>query len=267
MTKGNIETRTSSKELSRRLFEDYAQLQRGHFTARQAREAGYHESAFFRFSQDGSWQKIRRNIYRLENYPEQDYEDLAVFSLWSHDRDGSPQGVISYESALEFYGLSDLEPYSVHLTVPKTFRRSAEAPDGIEIHYGDLSARDIRMDSDFSVTTPLRAFVDVLVSGAYDESQVVLALTQAVDKGLITSADARNATLTANELLAVTSYFDDIIKPGRINELSQYKTSDGVLSHLHNINESLKTLTPQKNEAASRGRPRKTKKDMNEVSP
>jgi predicted transcriptional regulator of viral defense system len=45
--------------------------------------------------------------------------------LWSKNREGVSQGVYRHETALSLHDLTDLMPSKLHMTVPKSFRRSA----------------------------------------------------------------------------------------------------------------------------------------------
>ena len=72
--------------------------------------------------------------------------------------------MISHESALAIYGLSDASPAKVHLTLPTGLRIRRAAPKHLVLHYADLSQSDERRVEGVPVTTPARAIRDAHAS-------------------------------------------------------------------------------------------------------
>lgn len=113
--------------------------------------------------------------------------DLILWSLWSRNRDDQAQGIYSHQTALSIYDLSDVMPAKLHMTVPCSFRRNAEIPPILILHYDDLSADEVEEREGYRVTSPIRTLVDVrhevsdeLFSQAFNEAKT---------RGLITGAD------------------------------------------------------------------------------
>ena len=75
----------SHREASRRLFE-IADQQQGYFTAKQAKAAGFAENTHPYHVKAGNWVREHRGIYRLALYPWTDRPDLALWALWSRNR-------------------------------------------------------------------------------------------------------------------------------------------------------------------------------------
>ena len=67
----------------------------------------------------GDWEKEHRGIYRLRQFPEEPSSEYMLWSLWSCDRNGEPQGIYSHETALCIYDLTDLNPSKLTMTVPQ----------------------------------------------------------------------------------------------------------------------------------------------------
>ncbi len=124
-----------------RLFE-LADRQLGYFTSQQAEECGYHRSHFHRFLESGEWIKEIRGIYRLSRYPIQDRPELVLWTLWSRNKLGEPQGVWSHETALDIYEITDVMPAKMYMTVPKNFRRTPAIPEPLVLHHSDLTEQD-----------------------------------------------------------------------------------------------------------------------------
>ena len=144
-------------ENRQRLYE-IADAQGGYFTAAQAVSAGYAYSQQHFHRNSGAWLTVGRGLFRLRAYPDGDREDLIRWSLWSHNRAGVPQAVVSHESALTVHGLSDVMPANIHLTVPSTFRK--RVPPGCVLHQDHLKPGDWEERLGYRVTTPLRTLVD-----------------------------------------------------------------------------------------------------------
>ncbi len=165
-----------------------AEKQQGYFTSRQAVESGFSQANFHRKIRSGKWCKENlRGIYRLANYPTTSRPELALWTLWSADKQGIPQGIWSHETALEIHGLSDVAPTKLHMSVPKSFRRSTEIPKNLCLHYVDkIPQSDIETRQGYHVTTPLRTLADVIREGSTQQEQIVLAILDlAIQKSLI----------------------------------------------------------------------------------
>src|SRR5579859_6098264 len=186
----------SHREAMRRLFE-FAEQQQGFFTTKQAKAAGFAENTHPYHVQVGNWIREYRGIYRLALFPTADRPDLVLWSLWSRNRNEEVEGVYSHQTALSLYDLSDVNPSKLHMTVPTDFRRNSDIPGILVLHYGDLPARDVQTAQGFKFTRPLRTIQDVIEAGTVERNFIRQALRQALDRGLITRGQIRNAELSA----------------------------------------------------------------------
>lgn len=89
---------------------------------------------------------------------------MAFYALWSKDRNDNVQGVYSHETALSIYELSDVNPSKLNMTVPTKFRKFAEIPKILELHYKDLSKSTVQSVNGLKLTRPLQTLVDVFES-------------------------------------------------------------------------------------------------------
>jgi len=184
----------SHREASRRLF-DIADRQQGFFTTKQAKAAGFAENTHPYHVQVGNWIREHRGIYRLALYPATDRPYLVLWALWSRNRNEEIEGVYSHHTVLSFYNLSDLNPAKLHMTVPTDFRRNSEIPGILVLHYADLPESDIQVAQGFKLTRPLRAILDLIEAGTVERNFIRQAIRQAVDRGLITRQQVRNARM------------------------------------------------------------------------
>lgn len=154
-----------------------AEDQAGYFTAEQASEAGYSYERLSDLTSRGKFERTQHAIYRLQHFPASRFEDLFVAQLR-----GGPDSVISHDSALAVYELSDHMPSRVHLIIPRTGSRRRE---GIQLHTNKLSVDEVMMWEGLRITTPARTIADVIYSGL-DQDLVRQAVEDALRRGLTT---------------------------------------------------------------------------------
>ena len=193
----------SHREASLRLF-DLAQQQQGFFTTKQAKAAGFAENTHPYHVQAGNWIREHRGIYRLAQFPLADRPDLILWSLWSRNRKEEIEGVFSHQTALSLHELSDLNPAKLHMTVPTHFRRNSDIPGIVVLHHADLPTSDVQIGPGYKYTRPLRTILDLVDAGAVERTFIRQALRQAVDRGLITRRQLRDASMgeTARKITA-----------------------------------------------------------------
>jgi hypothetical protein len=165
-----------------------AESQQGYFTSRQAEGCGFSRTNFHRQVQSGKWgRETPSGIYRLTDYPSTSRTELALWTLWSADRKGKPQGIWSHETALDIHELSDVSPSKLHMSVPRTFRKGTQIPNHLHLHFVDtISESEIETRQGYRVTTPLRTLADVIQEGSTQHEQIEMAIVDlAVQKSLI----------------------------------------------------------------------------------
>ena len=160
-----------------------AETRAGYFTTAQAAEAGYSRALLAHHAASGNLERVDHGIYRLRRYPESPHADLVVASLRAGDA-----AAISHESALALWDLSDVMPFEVHVTVPRTASRRRP---GLRLHTGALGEGDVTEREGVRVTTVERTIADVARSGLPDEL-VLQAIDEALERGLTTRARLGN---------------------------------------------------------------------------
>ena len=140
----------SSKDNANRL-RDIAAPQDGFFTTAQATEAGYVDAVHGYHVQNGDWERCCRGVYRLTDHPAADWPELIIWSLWSRGRDGKPQGVYSHETAAMIHGALPRTAGVLHMTVPKSFRKSCDIPHTLCLHKEEIPEDFIEYRRGFAV--------------------------------------------------------------------------------------------------------------------
>lgn len=165
-----------------------AEGQAGYVTPAQARPAGFHRNTLLHHAREGGrLERTARGLYRLRFYPQSPFESIAA--AWV--RTDPDEAVVSHESALELYGLSDVAPSAVHLTLPREQRWRKE-PVGTRYHRPrqPLSRKEIRRVHGMRATSPERTILDVLEGGTQPE-QIEQAVREALARALTTKARLR----------------------------------------------------------------------------
>lgn len=158
---------------------------RGILPPNKQKHAGIYDRISTVFLRSGDWVKELRGIYRLTHYPIQERPELVLWSLWSRNKKGEPQGVWSHETALDIHELTDIMPAKMHLSVPKGFRRNQEIPAVLILHRADLKENEIEKRRGYKVTTPLRTLVDVIMADSIALDQIEMGIQDALKQGLI----------------------------------------------------------------------------------
>jgi predicted transcriptional regulator of viral defense system len=166
-----------------------AESQAGYFTAAQALDAGMDRSTLRHHARPGGrYERVRRGLYRLRHFPSSPHEHVVVAWL-----DLPSPAVVSHESALELYNLSDVIPNAVHITLPRAMR-GQRPRSGVRFHMlaHPPAPTETRRVNRVLATNPERTIVDSLEAGTQPE-QIELAVRQALDRGLTTRRRLRAA--------------------------------------------------------------------------
>lgn len=163
-----------------RLYEAAAG-QAGHFTTRQAAEAGFSSQLLLKHLRAGRLTRVHRGIYRLVHYPASEHEEFVTVWLWSEQ-----VGVFSHETALALHGLSDALPSKIHLTLPVEWqRRRLRIPVDVVLHHADVPAEERSWFGPIPVTNVSRTLNDCAKDGLSPEL-MRQAAKQALRRGIVT---------------------------------------------------------------------------------
>ena len=170
-----------------RTLYDLAEDQMGYVTTAQARMAGVSTESMVMMERRGSLHRTSRGVYRLVDFPTLPHAQYMQATLWP----SGCRGVLSHETALFLYELSDVDPSKVHITVPTTFRIQRDIPGYLMVHRAALSAEEMTGFEGMPITTPLRSIRDCLEAQLRPDL-LKQAIAQARARGLI-DGDAAGA--------------------------------------------------------------------------
>lgn len=180
-----------------------AEDQGGYFTIGQVRAARIDHHAILHMCRRGVVERISRGVYRLAQFPPAPHGQEFEATLWPAGGRHGVQGVLSHQSALRFWDLSDVSPAQIHITVPRRYRVRRTIPRHLRIHYADLTAEDVTRHEGVPITTPRRTIIDCAAAGLAPGL-----LRQAIADGRRTGrltyreADSLSATLRRRRLAA-----------------------------------------------------------------
>lgn len=143
----------TSKPLARDELWDIATTQHGFVTAQQAAEVGIGKYAVQMLVHRGTLERAAHGVYRFPKYPVGEFDQLALAVLWTR----VPEATLSHETALDAYGISDVNPNRVHLTVGKHRRFRRAGGEDYVVHYEDLDAKQIGWWQEIPTVTPATA--------------------------------------------------------------------------------------------------------------
>jgi predicted transcriptional regulator of viral defense system len=168
-------------------LETHALTQGGYFDRSDARQYGFDDQDLYYHTRTGRFERVHPGVYRLRTAPVATHDDLLRAWVWTNYR-----GAVSHESALALYGLSDVMPGLVHLTVPPDFARNIPPAAPYVLHRSDLDDTDVTSWEGLRVTAPARSIVDAAASGT-EPDQIERAVREALGRALTTAHDLRAA--------------------------------------------------------------------------
>lgn len=134
--------------------------QYGYITTRQATHAGIPPVELRKLAQRGRLHHPAHGVYRVAAFPHRENEELMEATLWADGR-----GVISHESALVVWGLADVNPRFIHMTVPPPYRPRKQGGDLYRVRTHDLDISEIDEVDGIPTVTPERAIIDAAQAG------------------------------------------------------------------------------------------------------
>lgn len=160
--------------------------QHGVFTAEQARAAGVKTSALVMMVRRNRLERLAYGLYRDCGAPLTRWMPYVTAVLWPQ----GVTGVLSHETALDLMDLSDANPATIHLTVPKRHRpRRRRPPSAVALHFADLAPADVGSVEGLPVTTAARTIRDCAAANL-GPALIRQAIDDARRTGWLAAADA-----------------------------------------------------------------------------
>ena len=153
---------------------EIAATQHGFVTAQQAVGAGVGKGALQMLVHRGTLTHAAFGVYRFPQYPVGQYDGHMLAVLWTR----APEACLSHESALDAYGISDVNPNRIHVTVGARRRLRRAGGEDYLIHYEDLQPVQIGWWQEIPTVTPATAIAQCIAYGT-----PTYLLRQAIERG------------------------------------------------------------------------------------
>ncbi|HEV3045751.1 MAG TPA: type IV toxin-antitoxin system AbiEi family antitoxin domain-containing protein [Solirubrobacteraceae bacterium] len=173
--------------MSGAVFDRLAELaddQYGFLTQQQTRALGVQPMTLVRMAERGVLERRGHGLYRVAHFPMAPLDSYMEATLWPR----GTRGVLSHETALELYELSDVNPSKIHITVPQGHRIRREIPALYRVHHETLAGGDVTFHEGIPIVTPAHA-----IRQCHAEHLGLALIGQAIDHGL------RNGRLTGKQ--------------------------------------------------------------------
>lgn len=141
-----------------------------------------------RMSERGALERRGHGLYRVRAIPATRLDSYMEATLWPR----GVRGVLSHETALDLYELSDVNPSKIHITVPRRHRIRRETPALYRVHHEDLDGTDVTFYEGIPIVAPAHAILQ-----CHAEHLGPALIGQAIDDG------ARNGRLTRTQVAAL----------------------------------------------------------------
>lgn len=151
----------TTRQLARDDLWEIAADQHGFVTARQAAAAGITTGALQMMVHRGTLERVAHGVYRFPKYPAGEHDHLMLAVLWTR----APEAALSHETALDAYGLSDVNPNRIHVTIGKNRRLRRAGGETYVIHCEDLAPAQTGWWQEIPTVTPVTAIAGCLAYG------------------------------------------------------------------------------------------------------
>lgn len=111
----------------------------GLVTIDDAREVGYEAKTLAKLAGRGQLERISRGVYRVPFMPGGGMQAYMAAALWPQ----GIQGVLTHDTALDLWDVSDVNPDKIHITVPRGHRPQRAIPRAYVIHREDLDPAEV----------------------------------------------------------------------------------------------------------------------------
>lgn len=147
---------------------DLAAEHAGLFTAKEAEEAGVARALVVQLAHRGRLDRVAQGLYRFPSWPTTGLQQYHEAVLWPRAHRELAYALVSHDSALELYNLTQLNPGVVHVTLPPKTRISRQQPTWLRLHFADVEENDRAWEQGIPIVSIPRAIEDVAPAHGFD---------------------------------------------------------------------------------------------------
>jgi len=184
------------------LLRDLAAEHAGLFTTRAAQEAGVAPALVVQLAHRGRLDRVAQGLYRFPTWPTDGLQQYHEAVLWPQAHRDLAYALISHDSALELYNLTQLNPGVIHVTLPPKTRISRRQPTWLRLHFSDVANSDRVWEQGVPIISVPRAIEDVAPAHGFDVAHRAV-------------SEARNRRLLREDELQrlVDKFGGDVLEP------------------------------------------------------
>ncbi|HVA29560.1 MAG TPA: type IV toxin-antitoxin system AbiEi family antitoxin domain-containing protein [Candidatus Baltobacteraceae bacterium] len=133
----------------------------GLFTAKEAEAAGVARALVVQLAHRGRLDRVAQGLYRFPSWPTTGLQQFHEAVLWPGAHRELAYALVSHDSALELYSLTQLNPGTIHVTLPPKTRISRQLPAWLRLHFADVAENDRAWEQGIPIVSIPRAIEDV----------------------------------------------------------------------------------------------------------
>lgn len=135
--------------------------QHGFVTTAQALGEGVSNAELSTMVARGRIERVAHGVYRVSQVPETEYDQYQLAVLWT----GASEACLSHDTALEAWGISDINPSRIHVAVPRHRRLRRARGERYVIHYEDLAPDQLTWWQGIRIVTVPTAIAQGIATG------------------------------------------------------------------------------------------------------
>jgi predicted transcriptional regulator of viral defense system len=159
----------------------------GLFTAQEAQDAGVARALVVQLAHRGRVDRVTQGLYRFPTWPTTGLQQYHEAVLWPRAHRDLEYALISHDSALELYSLTQLNPGVIHVTLPPKTRISRQRPTWLRLHFADVADSDRAWEQGVPIVSIPRAIEDAAPTHGMD--LVHRAVSEARERHLLREDD------------------------------------------------------------------------------
>lgn len=113
--------------------------QHGYVTTLQAVEEGVSHAELSTMVARGRIARASHGVYRVPQVPDTEYDQYQLAVMWT----GVPEACLSHDTALEVWGITDLNPDRIHVCVSRHHRLRRAGGERYVVHHEDLAPEQL----------------------------------------------------------------------------------------------------------------------------
>jgi len=135
--------------------------QHGFVTTAQALDEGVSQAELSTMVARGRIERAAHGVYQVPQVLETEYDSYQLAVLWT----GAPEACLSHDTALEAWGITDINPDRIHVSVARSRRLRRAGEERYVIHYEDIAAQQVTWWQGIRIVTVPTAIVQGIASG------------------------------------------------------------------------------------------------------